>query len=148
MPPPQQAEPIPVVAVGAVVVDPATRVLLVRRARAPNAGAWTLPGGHVEESESLESAIVREVREETSLATRVVCALGVVPIAKEGFAYVIHEHLLVPLAESDAPLVAGDDAAEARWASREALDGLGVGREAIEVIDLGIAEASRRGLVP
>jgi len=127
-------------------VDRVGRVLLVRRARAPNAGAWTLPGGRVEESESLEHAIVREVREETSLATRVVCPLGVVLIAPEGFAFAIHEHLLVPEDEGDRPIVAGDDAADARWATRDALGGLGVGAEAIDVIDRGLQEARRQGL--
>jgi ADP-ribose pyrophosphatase YjhB (NUDIX family) len=134
-------------AVGAVVVDRAGRVLLVRRARPPNQGAWTLPGGRVEGTESLESAVVREVREETGLATRVLCALGVVAIVREGFAYAIHEHLLVPADGGDSPLVAGDDAAEARWAARDGLEALGVARDAIDVIDRGLAEAQERRLV-
>lgn len=134
------------VSVGAVVVDRAGRVLLVRRARPPTVGAWTLPGGHVESGESLERAVVREVHEETALATRVVCPLGVVGIAREGFAYTIHEHLLVPLDPSATP-AAGDDAADARWAARGEVGALGVQPDAIEVIDRGIAEALRRGLV-
>jgi 8-oxo-dGTP diphosphatase len=145
MPRASQAELVPVVAVGAVVVDRARRVLLVRRARAPAAGTWTLPGGHLEDGESLEAAIVREVREETALRTQVVCTLGVVPIAREGFAYTIHEHLLVPL-EVDAPLFAGDDAAEARWVERAELEGFGVLPDAIEVIERGLEEAVRSGL--
>ncbi|HXN30210.1 MAG TPA: NUDIX domain-containing protein [Polyangiaceae bacterium] len=146
MPPTPQAGPIAVVAVGAVVVDRAARILLVRRGRAPDVGAWTLPGGRVEASESLECAIVREVREETSLAARVVCPLGVVAVTREGFAYAIHEHLLVPLEEGDAPLVAGDDAADARWATRDVLERLRVRREAIDVIERGLREARKRRL--
>lgn len=88
-----QAEPV--IVVGAVVFDPADRVVLVRRAKPPRAGAWTLPGGHVEAGETLEAAVVREVREETGVEARVVCALGVVEVAAEGFSYAIHEHLLV-----------------------------------------------------
>lgn len=41
--------------------------LLVRRARSPAKGAWTLPGGRVEFGERLEHAVNREVMEETQL---------------------------------------------------------------------------------
>ena len=43
------------------------RILLVRRARAPGLGLWSLPGGRVEVGESLEIALRREVMEETGL---------------------------------------------------------------------------------
>jgi 8-oxo-dGTP diphosphatase len=56
----------PIVGVGAVVFD-ADCVLLVRRAKAPLAGEWSLPGGAVELGETLEETIVREVAEETGL---------------------------------------------------------------------------------
>lgn len=151
-----QGEPDAVVAVGAVVIDRAGRVLLVQRARPPAMGAWTLPGGHVEPGESLESAIVREVREETGLEARLVCCLGIVGIESEGKAYAIHEHLMVPPeptreihgrdAQPPGSLQAGDDAADAQWAERHELQALGVQPKAVEVIDRGLAEARRRGL--
>ena len=47
------------------------RVLVVRRAQAPAAGSWTLPGGRVELGETLVAAVTREVLEETTLAIRV-----------------------------------------------------------------------------
>ena len=56
----------PMVGVGAVVFD-GDCVLLVRRAKAPLAGEWSLPGGAVELGETLEEAVVREVAEETGL---------------------------------------------------------------------------------
>ena len=134
-------------AVGAVVLDGAARVLLVRRGRPPGKGDWTLPGGRVEAGEALEDAAIREVREETGVATRRVCGLGVVAIAREGFSYAIHEHLLVPLDGSPQP-TAGDDADDACWASRNALAALGVSAEAVAVVDRGLAEARARHLVP
>lgn len=54
-----------------------SRVLIVRRARAPAHGLYTLPGGGVELGETLEEAVVREVREET--------ALNVTPVALAGY---------------------------------------------------------------
>ena len=43
------------------------RVLIVRRARPPAKGLYTLPGGGVELGETLEQAVIREIREETAL---------------------------------------------------------------------------------
>ncbi len=134
-----------VTAVGAVVVNRSARVLLVQRRRAPMAGAWTLPGGHVEPGEWPEAAIAREVREETGLKTRVVCELGVVILRREGFGYAIHEYLLEP-SEGDGPVRAGDDAADARWATQDEATAMGVGAEALAMIERGIDEARVRGL--
>lgn len=54
------------------------RVLLARRARAPLQGQWSIPGGHVEWGETLEQAVVRELREETALHVRVIELLEIV----------------------------------------------------------------------
>ncbi len=52
------------------------RILLVRRARQPGKGTYTLPGGRVEFGETLVEAVQREVCEETSLAIDVVGLAG------------------------------------------------------------------------
>jgi ADP-ribose pyrophosphatase YjhB (NUDIX family) len=130
------------VAAGAVVIDGLERVLLVRRGHPPAAGEWSLPGGRVEEGESPRSAAVRELREETTIDGRVVASLGIVQIERQGFAFAIHEFLVVPNSESLAR--AGDDASDVRWARRDELTSLGVQADAIAVIDRGLLE--RRAL--
>ena len=52
------------------------RVLIVRRARPPAHGIYTLPGGGVELGETLEEAVIREVREETALEIEPVALAG------------------------------------------------------------------------
>jgi acetyl-CoA carboxylase carboxyl transferase subunit beta len=111
------------------------------------AGAWTLPGGRVRPDESLEAAVLREILEETALEARVVCSLGAVTIEREGFVYVIHEHLLVPASEPPGPLHPGDDAVAARWMDRADLAACGVLPDALAVVDLGFAEARSRSLL-
>lgn len=66
------------VGVGAVILDEAGRVLLLRRG--PGArneqGMWACPGGALTVGETLQEAIVREVREECGLAIVVRCQIG------------------------------------------------------------------------
>lgn len=45
------------------------KVLLVQRANEPGKGNWTIPGGFVDQRESIAEAIVREIREETGIVT-------------------------------------------------------------------------------
>jgi 8-oxo-dGTP diphosphatase len=52
------------------------RILLVRRARSPAKGFYSLPGGRVEFGESLHAALHREVDEETALKIEIVGLAG------------------------------------------------------------------------
>ncbi len=56
----------PLVGIGCVVFR-AGSVLLIRRARAPALGAWSLPGGAQKLGETAAEAACREVREETGV---------------------------------------------------------------------------------
>ena len=60
----------PLVGVGGVVIE-RDRALLVRRAREPALGEWTIPGGLLEVGETLTAAVKREILEETGLTVRV-----------------------------------------------------------------------------
>lgn len=65
----------PILAVSAAIVRDG-KVLVVRRARKPALGVYTLPGGGVEIGETLIEAVTREVREETALAIEPVVLAG------------------------------------------------------------------------
>ena len=68
------------------------RVLLVRRARSPGEGFYSLPGGRVEFGESLHTALHREVDEETAITIDIVGLAGwreVLPSAGGGGHYMI-----------------------------------------------------------
>ena len=66
----------PLLTVDGVVVEDGA-VLLIRRRNPPFAGQYALPGGFVDVGETVEAAVVREVQEETGLATAIERLLGV-----------------------------------------------------------------------
>jgi 8-oxo-dGTP diphosphatase len=83
--------PRPQIAVSAAIFHD-DKVLLVRRARSPAKGVYSLPGGRVEFGESLHTALLREVDEETGLKIAIVGLAGwreVLPEAGGGGHYVI-----------------------------------------------------------
>jgi len=76
----------PQLAVSAAIFR-AGRLLLVRRAREPGRGLYSVPGGRVEHAETLHQAALREVREETALTIDIVGFAGwreVLPDAAAG----------------------------------------------------------------
>jgi len=105
---PEHRNPSPTVDV--VVVVPGDRVVLVRRGHPPP--GWALPGGFVEEGETVEAAAVREAREETGLEVRLTDLLYV--YSDPGRDPRRHTLSTVFVARSAGEPRGGDDAAEAR----------------------------------
>jgi 8-oxo-dGTP diphosphatase len=107
----------PVLAVSAAIIRDG-KVLIVRRARPPAAGLYTLPGGGVEVGETLVEAVVREVREETALTVEPVALAGYrEAIARDSDGRIERHFVILPFA---ARWIAGeptlsDELSEAMW---------------------------------
>lgn len=129
----------PLVGVGAIVFRQG-RVLLVRRARDPRRGQWSLPGGLQELGETVAEAACREVFEETALSIRVLGIADVVDLIErdDGDGRVRYHYTLVDLVACwvDGEISPGSDAVEAVWADVDALDGYGLWAETTRVISL------------
>jgi 8-oxo-dGTP diphosphatase len=107
------------------VVDDELRVLLVKRGGAPFKGRLALPGGFVGESEDVEAAAKRELREETGVRNVVLEQLrtyGAPDRDPRGrVVSVAHLAVLPEQATAQQTIRAGSDAAEADWYAVEPL---------------------------
>ena len=101
----------PQVAVGAVVVRDGA-LLMVRRAREPGAGLWSLPGGRVERGEYLANAVRREVAEETGLDVTVGDLVGIFEVIGDPHYVILDFFARVEGASDPRP---STDATEVRW---------------------------------
>jgi 8-oxo-dGTP diphosphatase len=116
----------PFLAVSAAIVR-AGQVLVVRRARAPANGLFSLPGGVVEIGETLIEALIREVREETSMAIEPVGLAGYrEAITRDRDGRVERHFVILPFAArwlAGEPVL-NEELSEARWLPPDALAGL------------------------
>ena len=132
--------PHPQLAVSAAIFRDG-RILLVRRAKSPAKGLYSLPGGRVEFGETLHTALHREVDEETALKVEIAGLAGwreVVPGAGGGGHYVI---MSFAARWGSGEPVLNDEHDDFRWLAPEGLDDLKVTDGLREII-----EAARRVL--
>ncbi|WGD50482.1 NUDIX hydrolase [Bradyrhizobium sp. CB1650] len=100
-------------------------VLLVRRARSPAKGFYSLPGGRVELGESLHQALKREVDEETGLEIEIIGLAGwreVLPSTGGAGHYLIMSFAARWIAREPR---LNEELDDFRWLAPDALAGLG-----------------------
>jgi 8-oxo-dGTP diphosphatase len=104
----------PALTVDCVVFDRASRLLLIRRGRAPFKGAFALPGGFVEYGEDVETAALRELKEETGVDGKIVRLIGVYSDPKrDPRGHTVSTAFLVR--PRSTKVTGGDDASEAAF---------------------------------
>lgn len=98
------------IVVGAVILEDDGQALLLRRARAPQAGTWVFPGGFVELGETVAAAAARECIEETGVVPHIGALLGVYDRPGPGIVIVVYRATVA--SGSAGP---GTEASEVRW---------------------------------
>ena len=92
-----------------IIIETNGGIVLIKRKNPPP--GWALPGGFVDYGESLESAAVREAREETSLNVELISQFGAYSDPERDPRH--HTISFVFIAKADGLPVGSDDALEA-----------------------------------
>jgi ADP-ribose pyrophosphatase YjhB (NUDIX family) len=132
---------VPLVGVGAIIIEDA-RVVLVKRAHPPLQAEWSIPGGVLEVGELVREAAIREAREETGLTVEPGELLGVYDrVLRDAGQRVQYHYVLIDFLcrRVGGELKAASDAAEVRWFTREELPELTLAEDTLDVIEIGFA---------
>jgi ADP-ribose pyrophosphatase YjhB (NUDIX family) len=110
------------------------KILLVRRARSPAKGFYSLPGGRVEFGESLHAALHREVGEETGLKIEIAGLAGWREVLPESAGS--GHYLIMSFAArwTEKEPVLNEELDDFKWLSPDALDDLRLTGGLAEVI--------------
>lgn len=102
--------PLPVVS---IILMKDRKLLLVKRKNEPQKGRWCLPSGFAETGESIESAALRELYEETGLTGKIIDFVSV----DSGYSQTYGDLIFVTFEAEGihGNLTAGDDAEEVRF---------------------------------
>ena len=108
----------PICCVGAVLVRN-QKILLIQRKNSPAKNLWSIPGGRLNQGESWQAAVEREVREETALVASCGSLIGWVERKYDDRRYLIADFQIeAGNLEEASP---GDDAIDLVFASRRQL---------------------------
>jgi 8-oxo-dGTP diphosphatase len=110
--------PRPALTVDVVIVSRTgePKVLLIRRKHEPFAGCWAIPGGFVDEGETLEEAARRELLEETGVEVDDLEQIGTFgDPGRDPRGWTVAVAHLARVSPSKVAAKAADDAAELDW---------------------------------
>ena len=108
----------PICCVGAVLVRN-QKILLIQRKNSPAKNLWSIPGGRLNQGESWQAAVEREVREETALVASCGSLIGWVERKYDDRRYLIADFQIE--ADDLEEASPGDDAIDLVFASRRQL---------------------------
>lgn len=97
------------------ILQRGSKVLMVRRKNEPFSGKLALPGGFVNEGETVEEAVKREVLEESSLEIEPIDILGVYSDPRRDPRKHVMSVVFVALVIDEKDARAGDDASGIEW---------------------------------
>jgi 8-oxo-dGTP diphosphatase len=124
-----------------IAVFKGASVLLVKRAKPPWQGLWSLPGGRLEIGEAPRDAAYRELKEETGIEAAIEGLLDTIEISAEASGGDIARYRLDVFygRHEGGRLGAGGDAALAQWFAVSALEKLDLTEGAAGLIRLAAA---------
>ncbi|MGV3652274.1 MAG: NUDIX hydrolase [Devosia sp.] len=111
------------------------RVLLIRRARSPFLGDWTLPGGRREPDETIETCAIREVAEEIGVEIRDIVPVMRMPVG-EGGRYSL-QVFATTCFSGDVAL--SDEVSDFAWLTRQDIAPRPITPRLMEVLDLAFS---------
>lgn len=100
-----------------VIITRESKILVIKRKKNPFKDQLAIPGGFVNENETVEQAAVREIMEETTLPIRLTEILGVYSDPKRD----PRKHIITVvfvgeiIGDKNIEPIAGDDAADTKW---------------------------------
>jgi 8-oxo-dGTP diphosphatase len=117
------------------------QLLLIKRKYNPDAGYWSIPGGHLELGEKVTDAAIREAFEETGLKTKVTKLAGIIDkimYDKQGkieYHYVLINYFVEQIEgiPQQTPKAA-DDASDAKFVPFEELKNYKLTKSLIELL--------------
>jgi bifunctional NMN adenylyltransferase/nudix hydrolase len=125
------------------VVIQSGHVLLVKRGGMPGEGLWALPGGFLNQGETVKEGVLRELVEETKIGVRLPKLEGSIekwfladhPDRSQRGRTISHA-ALIRLPDGELPVIKGsDDAADAKWVLLDDLDPTKMFEDHWDIID-------------
>ncbi len=117
------------------------QLLLIKRKYDPDAGRWSIPGGHLELGEKVQDAAIREVHEETGLKTKVSKLAGIIDKimydknGKVEYHYVLINYFVEQIeGDPNQPPIANDESLDAKFVPFDDIKNYNLTKSLVELL--------------